>query len=111
MDERAYYSNIRDKLAEPVVSLMAVCRITGLAYNTIKAIRDGTANPRWSTLTAIDDALGELPSLGRCDECHYDLGRCDDGGQLCAVRGGHAPARAQDGSGCVFFKEGANAKA
>lgn len=105
MDERAYYSIIRDKLADPAVSLMAVCRITGLAYNTIKAIRDGTANPRWSTLTAIDDSLGDLPPKGPCTICRYDIGRCDDGGQLCAVRGGYAPERAQDGSGCVFFKE------
>jgi transcriptional regulator with XRE-family HTH domain len=52
------YKDISDKLQH--VNLMDISRKSGVAYNTLLAIKAGTANPTIGTLELIAIALGEL---------------------------------------------------
>jgi transcriptional regulator with XRE-family HTH domain len=52
------YKNISDKLQH--VNLMDISRKSGVAYNTLLAIKAGTANPTIGTLELIAIALGDL---------------------------------------------------
>jgi len=49
------YQEISEKLKN--ANLMEVSRKTGVAYNTLLAIKAGTANPTISTLEAVAAAL------------------------------------------------------
>lgn len=58
MDISKAYKNISDKLQH--VNLMDISRKSGVAYNTLLAIKAGTANPTIGTLELIAIALGDL---------------------------------------------------
>ena len=58
MDISKAYKDISDKLQH--VNLMDISRKSGVAYNTLLAIKAGTANPTIGTLELIAIALGEL---------------------------------------------------
>ena len=49
------YKEISDKLQ--TANLMKLTRTTGIAYNTLLAIKAGTANPTISTLEKLSAAL------------------------------------------------------
>ena len=49
------YKEISDKLQ--TANLMQLTRTTGIAYNTLLAIKAGTANPTISTLEKLSAAL------------------------------------------------------
>lgn len=50
------YKEISDKLH--TANMMQVARVSGVAYNTLLAIKAGTANPTIATLEAVAAALG-----------------------------------------------------
>lgn len=53
------YEEISERLK--MANLMELSRVSGVALNTLRAVRDGTANPTIATLEAITKALdGEL---------------------------------------------------
>lgn len=52
------YEEIRQRLQ--AANLMDISRKTGVAYNTLLAIKAGTANPTIGTLQLIAVALGDL---------------------------------------------------
>jgi transcriptional regulator with XRE-family HTH domain len=52
------YKEISNKLQH--VNLMEISRKSGVAYNTLLAIKAGTANPTIGTLELVAVALGEL---------------------------------------------------
>lgn len=58
MDISKAYKEISERLQE--VNLMDISRKSGVAYNTLLAIKAGTANPTIGTLQLIAVALGDL---------------------------------------------------
>ena len=58
MDISKAYKEISERLHN--VNLMEVSRKSGVAYNTLLAIKAGTANPTIGTLQLIAVALGDL---------------------------------------------------
>ena len=58
MDISKAYKEISERLKH--VNLMDVSRKSGVAYNTLLAIKAGTANPTIGTLELIAVALGDL---------------------------------------------------
>ena len=58
MDISKAYKEISNKLQH--VNLMEISRKSGVAYNTLLAIKAGTANPTIGTLELVAVALGEL---------------------------------------------------
>lgn len=55
------YKEISKKLQ--AANLMELSRKTGVAYNTLLAIRAGTANPTIATLEAVSAAIGGSDGL------------------------------------------------
>jgi transcriptional regulator with XRE-family HTH domain len=58
LDISKAYKEISNKLQH--VNLMEISRKSGVAYNTLLAIKAGTANPTIGTLELVAVALGEL---------------------------------------------------
>ena len=92
-----HYERIRTALDS--VSIMQVSRDTGIAYNTLRAVKAGVANPQWSTMQAIEKAIMAMPSKGPCFACRHCLSFCDDEA-VCGITGSrHEP------TGCVMWEE------
>lgn len=51
------YEEISKRLQ--AANMMEISRKSGVAYNTLLAIKAGTANPTIGTLEAVDKALGD----------------------------------------------------
>lgn len=90
-----HYERIRTALS--AVSLMQVSRDTGIAYNTLRAVRSGTANPQWSTMQAIEEAIMAMPSRGPCFGCDHCIGFAGRDA-ICGITGSR-----HDPHGCVLW--------
>lgn len=56
------------------VNLMELSRVTGVAYNTLRALKAGEANPTIRLLEKVYDACGTTEKPGKtCEDCEYCL--------------------------------------
>lgn len=63
---------IQHVLNQSGVNLMRLSRVTGVAYNTLRALKAGEANPTIRLLEKIYDACGKEDQPGKtCEDCEY----------------------------------------
>lgn len=69
-----YMEEIQHGLTETNVSMMELSRRSGVAYNTLRAIKAGKANPTISTLREVMSAMySPLDGKTTCEECRFCL--------------------------------------
>lgn len=99
--------DIKRALNRPSVSVADVARATGVAYNTVKSIRDGTGNPTWQTITTIANDLHSRYLAGqKCDNCTHNVMTLWDDSVVCGVaRSSNSPGVVEGSTACLLHCE------
>jgi hypothetical protein len=92
------YEDARMILNNSQADLKKFERVTRVSYNTLRSIRNGTANPVYTNLIAVVDSVRH-PDLvgGKCADCTHLLGANGDYG--CSMRSHQTDLH----NGCAVF--------
>ena len=99
------YEGVQHAIEESGATNSWLCRKTGLAYNTVRSIRRGEANPTARTLRLIKETILEPDGKRCCSECRhceaYDLNEDGSIDVFCMV----ALGVKHDADSCAAFSE------
>lgn len=92
------YDKVQMMLNESSISAKEFSEKSGVAYNTVRAIKAGGGNPTMQTLNALADCLLSMPT-GKCGKCEYFAFGGKESG--CLLIGWQVTEH----MGCAVFKE------
>jgi len=91
-------------LVESEANLMELSRVTGVSYNTLRALKAGTANPTINLLERIYSAAGKTEKPEKtCQDCEFCLNF--DTKNNCYNCELQPSAWKEDPTACIFWME------